>query len=821
MSEELFINLEGEDIQVTLDVGALQVFNAASTTAITAATTAAQATATSALVMATAVNAALPTKSNISLNNIELPEALVNPGVASKDYALFRYGDSNPLPPNDSSSFMLVCDERSAFSMFRQMRSIGAYSGDGNDGTLALSGISQPIMVSLTSRPFTLPMYRGTNTQYVPNTTNGPYYTITYSAQTSQSVYLVNPSNTVTAVTVAGVARTYTVPDATHITLSSPATLGQAVVISGQILTPQRKRDFVATAAQTDFTVSPAANVDQVFRNNAAVAFTVFDATTIRLTVAAALNDAVTIRGPDLFSDVGVSFAPLVATLAPILDAYGKFTYPNAAGPVPYAAYDPAEVYPAGPRYDVNYAANRLTKYAEGGWTQNALKSAAFINGIQRRESFYSTDRGDGIAAGLVFTDMVGSQVTMSMEGTVYGRIYGGHYNVTIQPGPGATLYPAVGAADGQALCLEMEMNNASYSPAVDLYSHRKKTGLQIVGVGGDVNHGIVITHDRGTGAISEGIYIPETVIRDAITSSAQVPFQDSGYLNPPTLPYAYNVKGKYVDVGGSWLRWGDIYRHAPINGYMVRANGHLSPRHSAQVVEHVLRPNGSVQNIYETNFTNVLGSAIYQEYLFTGVFAKSAGVEGTTREFRISNAATLADADVLFGTHTNYANFLGTEANHRVSIRRSTSGTNSMVRVRANEVGGASWVGFRNDGVREYSLGYDNANDEFRVMDIAGLTGTPRFVVKGDRIGLFASPSVTGGTNQVYVANGTSPSAVATGFSIYSLSDVPKVYRNTVGVTSVQLSSGTYTAGAPTPTGYIVMYTDAGVAYRIPAVLN
>lgn len=331
--------------------------------------------------------------------------------------------------------------------------------------------------------------------------------------------------------------------------------------------------------------------------------------------------------------------------------------------------------------------------------------------------------------------------------------------------------------------------------------------GQEIAGTG--VTGGTLITA-LGTGTGGTGTY---TVSASQTVSSTTI---TASFLEAD------------IDVGGSIFAIGTQYRMGHYAGNVFECFGHRKPELNAALVRHIKKGGVDAYDLFEMAPTGGNGW-VGTNYRVTGVDGKQTGYDRLTREWYVSSSESGTLEDRLIGTHEDYVNLLGPTGTApfrfvREGVTPDTPlGVDMYARLSSADPAGSTYVTFAEPGTASPSIGQDNASSELRISNTDSMATGVMMAFALDRVGLFASPAaVTGGSNVLYHANGTVPSGItAGGYAQYASGGVPKAYVSGIGAASLQLSNGTYTAGAPTPTGYIVLYTDAGVGYRIPAVIN
>jgi hypothetical protein len=400
------------------------------------------------------------------------------------------------------------------------------------------------------------------------------------------------------------------------------------------------------------------------------------------------------------------------------------------------------------------------------------------------------------------FSDTTGIQVnTNIIAGTVAGRAYGMHINNTID---GPSLDPPAAAANGQAVGLEIEVNQIGGSIERDLFAVNQKTALQLVPIGKEMTKGIMFGVNTG-GTYNQMMYVEQSSVRQAIST-------------PVVLPSGrFDYGGSFFAVGDGGGTGGFIYRKCNINGYLVTANGKSEPRFSAQVVEDVLRPNGQVVNIWGTNFApnqttsqtatagqtvftvanatlvrsvtvqtppgpavgvafsitgtneitlvlpvllndivefNLANGYLSQEYSLTATFNKSCGIDVFTREWRVSNVSDLRDdANILIGTHTNYVNFFGSSASARFRFVNNGNATYAKIGLAGFAF---SAVGTDVSG----NTGLTRGND---------LTAAPIILGNANGVTIGAPLGFSGGTGVIgLTATGVAPTTLSTGVALW-----------------------------------------------------
>ena len=273
------------------------------------------------------------------------------------------------------------------------------------------------------------------------------------------------------------------------------------------------------------------------------------------------------------------------------------------------------------------------------------------------------------------------------------------------------------------------------------------------------------------------------------------------------------------IDVGGSIVAVGTKYRLGHYNGDVFECWGHRDPDLNTALVRHIKKGGVDAFDLWEMAPTGGNGW-VGTNYRVTGVDGKQTGYDRLTREWYVSSSESGTLADRLICTHSNYVNLLGPTA---TAPFRFLGGDDAYARIASSAAAGSAFITFAEPGSASPSIGQHNTSNELRISNTSSMSTGVMMAFANDRVGLFASPTaITGGSNIMYHANGTTPSGASSGgYAQYSISGKPKAYVESIGEASIQLSNGTYTAGAPTPTGYIILYTDAGVGYRVPAVIN
>ena len=74
----------------------------------------------------------------------------------------------------------------------------------------------------------------------------------------------------------------------------------------------------------------------------------------------------------------------------------------------------------------------------------------------------------------------------------------------------------------------------------------------------------------------------------------------------------------------------------------------------------------------------------------------------------------------------------------------------------------------FLKTGVRAFTAGLNCATNDYVITASENLTDAPILDLQPDRLGMFSAPAVSGGSNLLFIKQGTAPSAVAGGGAIY-----------------------------------------------------
>lgn len=255
-----------------------------------------------------------------------------------------------------------------------------------------------------------------------------------------------------------------------------------------------------------------------------------------------------------------------------------------------------------------------------------------------------------------IFADVQPFEVLAAIaSGNLFGSIFGVHGVAFVEDG-----------ADGQARAGELEVHNYG-SVERDMFAGIKvKQGLQVASVGG------------------EAMYAFHPAARDGgrfynVLGSAD-PFVAAPALATPVSldpdnPDWEDAPAPLVDYGGSYERWGMEYRRCMVDFEIVEAIGHVHPRHDSNLVRHIKKSTTDAYDLWEMPATGGVGW-LASNYVVTGVFGKSAGLDLASRELRLSNAEGLADGDVLLGAHGDYVNLLGATAAARFRFVRDGNAT-------------------------------------------------------------------------------------------------------------------------------------------------
>lgn len=335
-----------------------------------------------------------------------------------------------------------------------------------------------------------------------------------------------------------------------------------------------------------------------------------------------------------------------------------------------------------------------------------------------------------------IFADVQPLQLQASIvPGNFHGTMFGGHSTGVIPAG-----------ADGQMRVYEFELHNFSGTAWRSPAEERVKQIAQLVSVGGEAKYAIhVVARDGGS------IY---EMLKTELT-----------YIQPATAPVAFADAPTYKDYGGSLVRFGDVFRLAHHAGEVIQGVGHMDIRRDANIVRHIKKVAVDCYDLFEMAAAGGNGWASIN-FVVTGIFGKSIGLDRASREIRISNVEGLSDADTLLGVHDRYVNIIGSEATNLLSLRRSLDGKQSFMRLRSFANDGRAFISLVDAGATQfaYSLGIDNTEGGFLITAVEGLGATPRLAIKSNAIGLHGQPDVSGGGNLLWSALGTAPTGIGSG---------------------------------------------------------
>ncbi len=396
---------------------------------------------------------------------------------------------------------------------------------------------------------------------------------------------------------------------------------------------------------------------------------------------------------------------------------------------------------------------------------ENPQLPTRFLQNTQKGPLAIALRHGRGSDGTSTFNDGVGIQSTVStVTGNLTGRLFGNQINVTLAP-----------ASNAYTVGLELEVNHDGTYDQPDLYGLDQKNPLQLLAIGGMVTKLITLGAARG-GSVFTGIYGIPGDFRECLA----VPIPLVAPYGPDTMNY-----------GGSMIRWGNVYRQTRVGSQIIETIGHVEPRFSEAVVRHINKL-GIVDAYDLWQMANSGGTGhLSSNYIITGVAARSAGLDRGSREYRITDAEGLFDANVIAGfgrTDTErYVNMFGPvtsasivfrDLDQAMTIRRPV---NSSMRIESQGETGSAGIQFLSsdpDRIFSYVAGIDIPNAEFVIGEGASILAptSKGVVVSGKRVGVGGSPMVTSTGAALWVAEGVNPTANAGGIAFYSVAGIPRV---------------------------------------------